>query len=98
MSRYLQAGSGFLVSLGVLLLVVSLVLVPASKVMADGGGGNACPGNTPCDQGCHAAQTTCRTLYDCATQADGTCGCNAPPAGCYLCNCYLVTGGGCTCL
>ena len=101
MARFQEIAGWLLSSLGVALLVCSLVLVPTSAVMGQGHGGGGghgsganCPGNV-CDVTCVAGNTcwnqNCPTSCSCAAlsppgDCPGTCECKVGILDCYCGN------------
>lgn len=87
MARLQRIAGWLLSSLGVVLLVCSLLLVPQNSLMANTGGGGSCPNAGLCDKGC---QTAACGIAGC-TNVIG-CNCNATPPGldCSPCNCLKI--------
>ena len=92
MSRVYSLGSWFSASMAVALLAMSLMLVPQSRALADGGGVSRTP--CPCsDNPCGIA---------CTGQPSNACGngqcAHTPPETCGGCGgCHRATNGICTC-
>jgi hypothetical protein len=91
MSRVCAAASGFLWSLGAALLLISILLVPQSRALAQGGtGADPVCMNGSCDNDskCFAQQAD-----DCPNKCkDATnvyCKCDLNPATCMDCQCKL---------
>jgi hypothetical protein len=72
-------------SLGVALLVFSLVLAPANQAVGNGPQNPGCPGNKGCSRGCHTK--LCFKMYSCVSAHN--CLCNKDPKECKDCKCVL---------
>jgi hypothetical protein len=84
MARTFAMVSRSLMSLGVALLVFSLVLVPANPAVGNGGHGHGCPGNK-CSHGCHTK--LCFKMYACDSRLN--CLCDRKLKGCDDCKCAI---------
>ena len=82
--RFFGAGDCWLCSLGIALLVLSVLLVPSSQALADDGGSGTLADicNATCNNGCTYTGSQC-------SHQVGTAGCNALPNCSVYCVCKL---------
>jgi hypothetical protein len=97
MKRFFASAGPLFMSLGLALLICSLILAPANQALAQGGPPGGCPG-VSCDGGCYSCDPTVQLA--CNYMQYKQCYCNQINVSmpqCTICECKSAPISQCTC-